>query len=276
MKNFTLLKHPSSWRRLSIATWKAPNNPTVYGTLLMDFTKAQDFLRRVNQSSEDKITATHFVAKAIALTLKKFPDLNGIIRWGKIYQRNTVDIFFQVAIPEEQADQRPDLSGAKVESCDEKSLGEIARELREKSEKIRTKQDPQFQSTLKLLGKIPGCLLNWALRFASFLIYNLGLSSKKLGLPPDPFGSAMVTNVGPLKLPAAFAPLVPMSRVPLIVCVGTVTERPWVVEGVVVVRPILDFGITFDHRFMDGLTGSRMVKYFQEILENPEGALEGE
>ncbi len=34
------------------------------------------------------------------------------------------------------------------------------------------------------------------------------------------------------------------------------------------------FGFTVP--FMDGLTGSRMVKYFQEIMENPEGALEGE
>lgn len=269
MKGFFRLKNPSSWRRISMATWKAPNDPTVYGSLALDFSNAQEFLKKLNVNLETKITVTHFVAKGVALTLKHFPDLNGIIRWGGIYLRKSVDIFLQVAVAG-AGEERADLSGVKIEHCDEKTLRQIAQELREKSQRIRNKKDPQFQSTLKLLQYMPSWALKWAIRFMGFFLYNLGWHSKRLGLPEDPFGSAMVTSVGSMDLPAAFVPLAPMSRVPFIVCVGSVTDKPWAIDGQVVVRPILDLGITFDHRFMDGATASRMVKYFKDLVENPQ------
>lgn len=269
-KRFHRLQKPSSWRRLSIANWKAPNDPTVYGTLLIDFSVAHCFLEKINAPSRPRVTVTHLVSKAVALTLKRFPDLNGMIRWKRIYLRQSVDIFLQVAIAEGGKDQKPDLSGTKIESCDTKSLTQIAAELKEKSEKIRQKKDPQFQKTLKLLNVVPALLLSWIIRLMAFLIHNLGINLPKIGLPVDPFGSAMVTSVGMLQVPSGFAPLVPMSRTPLIVCVGEVVERPWVHQGQVVARPILDLSFTLDHRFIDGLTGSRMAKCLKEIIQDPE------
>ncbi|EKD41505.1 MAG: hypothetical protein ACD_73C00690G0008, partial [uncultured bacterium] len=46
--------------------------------------------------------------------------------------------------------------------------------------------------------------------------------------------------------------------------------KPWVIDGLVLVRPIAQLGFTFDHRFIDGLTGAKMVKYFETLLANPE------
>lgn len=275
MKRFFRLKKPSGWRRISLAAWKAPNDPTVYGSLSVDFSKARNFLERLGQNADPKITVTHFVAKAVALTLKRFPDLNGIVRWGSIYLRKTVDLFLQVAVADTDK-EGADLSGVKIERCDEKTLREIALELREKSQRIRKREDPQFQSSLRLFQKLPPWFLKIALRLAGFLIYDLEWCSKRWGVPEDPFGSAMVTSVGSLDLPAAFVPLFPLSRAPFIVCVGAVSDRPWVVDGQIVVRPILDLGITFDHRFMDGATASRMVKYFKDLVENPENYLGSE
>lgn len=253
-----------------MATWKAPNDPTVYGKLPIDFTHAADYLEKINRNSPVRITVTHLIAKGVALVLKKFPDLNGIIRWKTIYMRKTVDVFLQVAVDSKGGDEQPDLSGAKIESCDEKSLAQIAGELRDKSGNIRTKKDPQFRGTLNLIKWIPNFALSWAVRFISFVLYNLGLSFPSLGLPADPFGSVMVTSVGMWSVPSGFAPLVPMSRVPLVICVGEVKDEPVVIEGKVVVRPILDLSVTFDHRFIDGLTGSRMAKYFRDIIEKPD------
>lgn len=252
-----------------MATWNPPNDPTVYGSLELDFTNGQNFLDRVNQTAKTKITVTHLVAKAVAMTLRHFPDINGLIRWRKIYLRETVDIFIQVAIPGER-EEKADLSGAKVDACDTKSLDEIAVQLKEKSHAIRRRQDPQFVSTLSFLDRIPAFLLPWLIKLMGFLIHDLGFHSKRLGLPEDPFGSAMVTSMGSLGIPAAYAPLVPMSRTPLVVCVGEIRQKPWVIDGQVVARPVVDLGVTFDHRFMDGLTASLMAKYFTRILEDPE------
>ncbi len=271
-KNFTKLQNPSPWRRLSLATWKAPNDSSVYGTMTVEATPLLAFLEKINKTSPVKITITHVVAKAVALTLKKYPDINGIVRFGNIYLRQSVDIFLQVAVAETLKD-RPDLSGAKINNCDQKSLLDIAQELIGQSQKIRQKEDPNFKSSHNLFKKVPSLVLSWGLRLASFLIYDLGLSIPKLGLPSDPFGSAMITSVGSLGVPPGFAPIVPMSRVPLLLCVGETTDRPWVVEKKVEARPVFDINVTFDHRFMDGLTGSRMYKYMTQILAAPENFL---
>ncbi|MBI2338879.1 MAG: 2-oxo acid dehydrogenase subunit E2 [Deltaproteobacteria bacterium] len=275
MKIFHPLKNPASWRRISIAVWNAPNDPTVYGKLEIDATAALAHLEKLNRGgsatgdSPVKITMTHLAARAIALTLHKFPDINGIIKWKKIYLRKTVDIFLQVAIEEGNEGERPDLSGAKIDACENKSVVQIARELKDKSGQIRRKEDPQFKATIRLLNLVPTFLLSWVIRFLTFLNYNLGVNLTGLGVPRDPFGSVMITSVGSLGMPPGYAPLVPISRVPIIVCVGQVAEKPWVAAGAVVVRPILELKFTFDHRFIDGLTGSRMAKYFRELLENP-------
>lgn len=269
-KKFYRLKNPSSWRRLSIANWKTPSDPTVYGSMAFDWTKAKNFLEEQNKKSDVKITPTHFMAKAIALVFRKYPDLNGIICWGQIYLRKTVDIFLQVAIEADTPDENQDLSGAKIDSCDTKTLSQIAKELKIKSQNIRKKNDPQFKQTLNMINIIPTFLLSFVLRILGILIHNLRVNLPSLGLVQDPFGSAMVTSVGMFGLPPGYAPLVPMSRVPLVVCMGEISDKPWVESGQVICRLIAEVKFTFDHRFIDGLKGAQMSNYLKKIIEEPE------
>ncbi len=270
---FTRLKNPASWRRISIANWNSPNDPTVYGSIDIDFSCCLDFLKKVNANSDVKVSATHVMAKAIALVLRKFPDLNGIVRWNRIYLRKTVDIFLQVSIEAQNIDEKPDLSGAKIEECDKKNITDIARELKDKSQQIRSKKDPQFKKTLGLFQMVPDLLLGIFVKVASFLIYNLDIHLPKIGLTSDPFGSAMVTSVGMLGIPPGFAPLVPASRCPLILCLGEIKDQPWVENGQLTIKPVGKLAITFDHRFIDGLTGSKMIRHLEEILQNPDAFL---
>jgi pyruvate/2-oxoglutarate dehydrogenase complex dihydrolipoamide acyltransferase (E2) component len=269
MPKFTRFRDVGLWRAIAAASWRAPNDPSVYGRLEIDFTDGLGFLEKTNASSPVPITVTHVVAKAMALVLKKFPEINSVIRRQRFYLRDGVDIFAQVAIPTDAEGRKPDLSGAKIIGCDAKSLSEIARDLASKSERIRSRKDPQFQATFGMLKWIPRSILSFVIRFLCFLTYEVGFSAPKLGLPEDPFGSAMVTSVGSLGAPAAFVPFFPLGRVPLIICVGQVRPRPWVVDGQVVARPVLDLVVTFDHRYMDGLTAVRMEEYFLEILKEP-------
>lgn len=262
------------WREVAAAVWRAPRDPSVYGTIEVDFTNGLAFLARVNGPGNPggsvKITPTHLVAKALTLVLQKFPEANASLRRGRFYLREGVDIFLQVAIPTDAQGRRADLSGAKILACETKSLSEIARELAVKSEKIRNRDDPQFKSTMGFLRWTPRLLRPFFLRLADFVVHDLGVSARGLGLPEDPFGSAMVTSVGSLGAPAAFVPLFPLARSPLILCVGEVRPRPWVMGDQVVPRPVLDVAATFDHRYLDGLTASRMNLYLVEILRDPQ------
>ena len=83
----------------------------------------------------------------------------------------------------------------------------------------------------------------------------------------------MVTNVGVFGLPHAFAPLVPFSRVPIVVTIGSVRDAPVADGGAIVVRPQVSIGVTLDHRVLDGYQAGKLARRFAEIVMDPVTAL---
>ena len=100
--------------------------------------------------------------------------------------------------------------------------------------------------------------------------FDWNISLRFLGLPRDPFGSAIITNVGSLGIDVAWAPLVPFTRVPLMVSVGTMQMAPQVVGDQVLPRPTMSVAVTVDHRLIDGVHAGAMTKIFKRCFENPE------
>lgn len=270
MSYFVKARHLTPWRKIALVSWGHPQDPSVYGQFDFDATPLLHYLEQVNRQGSEKVTLTHLIGKALGLVLARYPSANGIIRWGTLYLRSSVDIFFQVAIPHPDDDKKESLSGAKISNIDKKSLPELARELREQAHRIRHEEDLQFGKTFQMARWVPVFLLRWLVRLQGFLVFDLGLSLPKLGLFPDPFGSAMLTSLGSLGIPPGFPPLAPPSRCPLLICVGAVTDKPVVTEDKKIeVRPVVTLCSTFDHRFMDGLIASRMFKFLLEILKDP-------
>jgi pyruvate dehydrogenase E2 component (dihydrolipoamide acetyltransferase) len=55
-----------------------------------------------------------------------------------------------------------------------------------------------------------------------------------------------------------------------IVAAGVITERPWVYDGKLTVRPVLNLTLAADHRVTDGRAGSHFVHAIAELLATPE------
>ena len=79
-----------------------------------------------------RITPTLLAAKAITHCLQVRPELNGLLRHGKVYLRRNVSIFFQVNVPGRGVKGNRDeriakavLSGTTVHETETKSLAEI-------------------------------------------------------------------------------------------------------------------------------------------------------
>jgi pyruvate/2-oxoglutarate dehydrogenase complex dihydrolipoamide acyltransferase (E2) component len=79
----------------------------------------------------------------------------------------------------------------------------------------------------------------------------------------------MITNVGMLELDVAYAPLVPYSRVPILLTVGAVKDQPVVDDGVVKPGKVMNINVTFDHRFIDGVQAAAMSKSMRSWIEHP-------
>jgi pyruvate dehydrogenase E2 component (dihydrolipoamide acetyltransferase) len=264
MAGFRRSHAQSSWRSISLHTWSKPRDPTVYGSIDIDATNALDFVHAQTAASGVKVTLTHLVGKAAANAIAARPEVNSVIRRGHtIYERDSIDVFFQVAL-----DGGEDLSGAKVDAADRKSVVEIARELNERAERVRARDD-RFTQKRALITRVPAALRSVVLRTIEYLDYDLGLDLSRLGIPHDSFGSVMVTNVGSFGLPQGFAPLVPFSRAPLVLTVGSVERRPRAVGDSVQVRPVLSIGATLDHRLLDGFQIGQIARRFRETLEDP-------
>jgi len=262
-RRYRRIANPTSWRRLALATWKAPDNPTVYGTIDVDLSAGLELIEHLRRSLGIRVTVTHLVAKALALGLAEHPDGNGLIIGRRVYARDGVDIFLQVA-----SEDGRDLSGVKILDADRRPVQEIAREIEERAARVRARRDHEVDRSKDSLARIPDRLLAPAMKLVGFLTYNLGLDLSRLGVAYDQFGSAMVTSIGSIDagLGMALAPMVPFSHVPIIVLVNNVQRKPIAVGDRVEIRPILNLGCTFDHRFIDGVIGARIARSLRDNL----------
>lgn len=270
MRGFRKLERVSTWRRIAVHAWGAPRDPSVHGTIEVDATELLDVVRELRERSGARVTVTHVVGRALALAIRARPDVNAIVRSGSVWQRETINVFFQVAF-----EGGENLAGHKVARADEKSVVAIAKELSAGAGRVREKRGESVEAASKFRA-IPSPIVGAALRASTWLTYNLGLDLSRLGVPFDAFGSAMVTNVAGFGLSNGLPPLFPPSRCPILVLVGEVAERPWVHEGVVVPRPVLSLGVTFDHRLLDGFQAGTLAKRFREVVEHPRTALADE
>jgi pyruvate dehydrogenase E2 component (dihydrolipoamide acetyltransferase) len=239
--------------------------------LELDATRALAYVDKIRQESGRRITLTHVVGKAVAETLRRHPDINVIQRFGRLYPRQSVDVFFQVA---SDADGK-DLSGMTIRSAETKSVAQMAQEMEERVALIRANKDKSFAKMKGLMGALPGWAAGLLLNFSGFLLYGLNIWTPLMGTPKDPFGSVMITNIGSLGLDMAFAPLVPYSRVPLLVAVGATAERVVAHQGQAKVVPSIKLCVTFDHRVIDGMHASKMSRTMQKIFADPVTELGG-
>lgn len=259
----------SSFRRIAIGTWETTYDPSVYGTMEVRMDKAVDYLARFRAKTGKRVTVTHLVAKAMAAALQRMPDANAILRFNKIYLRKNIGVFFQVAMDDE-GEGKIDLSGATLYDVEQKSLVAIIEEFEEKVRKVKKREDPALEGTRSTMKKIPFPLLNTTLKFLSFLAYTLNLDMRAFGVPKDAFGSVMITNIGSIGLEQAFVPLVPYSRVPILLALGAVKDQPVVENGQIVPAKVMKVNATFDHRFIDGLHAAIMSKVLREHMDRPD------
>ena len=255
----------ATWRLLSLHLWGKPRDPTVYGTLEIDMTQALRYLDALNaEPGAPRVTVTHLAVKAIAKAIASNPEANALVSRRRLYLRDSVDVYCQVA-----TDGGDDLSGVKIASADVKSIHEIAAELARRAERVHDRSDAGSEKTKRTMRRVPRFLLGPLLRTVEYATYDLRLDLGRFGVAFDQFGSAMVSNVGGFGIANGLAPLVPASRVPVVLLLGEVAERVIARDGEIVAAPCMTVGCTFDHRVLDGFHAGKLARIVRACLEDP-------
>lgn len=264
-RTFQPAQQVSSFRQIAASMWGRPADPTIYGFVDIDVSTTLPFIEDFRARTGLRLTITHLVSMAVARAFGKHPKLNAKVRyWGKIEERASVDVFVSIS-----TEGGKDLSGTRVEAADTLSLEGLVESLQGRVEEVREGRDKDTTRTKNLLAQVPWWLARPALKLTDVLSNELHLDMPGLGLPIDPFGSAIVTNVGGFGIDTAFAPFVPMGRCPLLLLVTEIKERPLVIDGAIEARPVLRLCATFDHRIIDGYQAGLLAKEITSFVKGP-------
>ena len=123
----------SPWRSQALSAWDSASAASLHTVLEMN---AEPMLRYLEQQSERgglRVTSVPFVVKVAAMTLRELPDVNCLLRNGRLYRRRDADIFMPVALDEEGSD----LSFVVVRNADTKSPADIAGEVSRSARQMR-------------------------------------------------------------------------------------------------------------------------------------------
>ena len=197
----------TGWRKVAAAVWNHPNDPQIYGDLEIDATNLLAFIEEIRRATAVRVTVTHVVGKALAHALAEHRDLNTRLYKGRFLPRESVDVFFVASVEGGQ-----DVSGVK------KSLVEIADELQSRVGRIRSGGEAEVGKSKNLLDAMPFSVLRPLLTFLTWLTADKNADLKRLGLPRQAFGSAMVSSVAMFGVQKAYGPLSPLRNRPSLTC----------------------------------------------------------
>lgn len=80
-------------------------------------------------------------------------------------------------------------------------------------------------------------------------------------------GTITLTNVGVFGVDGG-TPIINPGQTSIL-AMGRVIDRPWVVDGRIEVRPVMQLSFSFDHRVIDGGIGSRALQSIASFLQDP-------
>jgi pyruvate/2-oxoglutarate dehydrogenase complex dihydrolipoamide acyltransferase (E2) component len=253
------------WRITAAAIYTTPTDSRVYGTLDIDVTDAKRFLDS-KRGKGVKITMTHLatvvLARAVAFDV---PEMNCFIRRGGIVGRKYIDVTVPVAIGGGEG-----VSAVLVKDAHARTVTSIAEEIRSGAEDNRAGRESTTVKNKYMLNRIPWPFRRPVFRLLKWVTVDMGVTIKALGLSADSFGSFVVSDIGSFGLNTGMTSLMPAAKVPAVIVLGKIEDKPVVKNGEVVIRTMLPLTGTFDHRIVDGLQIGKLARGIKRNFRKPE------
>lgn len=241
---------PLGPNRRMVAAASAVNreNSVIHLVTEADVSEARRLMAGHRDRTGERPSLTAYVVACLAGTLAEFPRFNAFRRGGRLVVLDdiTISVLVERDIGGERVPEPVVIHGA-----DRKAYRQIVGE-------IRTAQSAQAErlgaaSGVPWIRFIPGFLLRAFVRIAA-----RSISMQRR------FGVAGVTAVGMFGAGPAW--LVPLTNATVTVAVGTLVDRPVLIDDRVELREHLCLTISFDHDIVDGAPAARFAARFGEML----------
>jgi pyruvate/2-oxoglutarate dehydrogenase complex dihydrolipoamide acyltransferase (E2) component len=249
-------------RKIAVATWRPSRDGRIYTRMELDATAALAYIDQARADHGVRVTLVHVVGAALARALREVPEVRARVVLGRVIPLESCDIGFAVDV-----EQGADLAPVKVLAVDRLTPAQIAVAVEHGADRLRAGEDTAYRRTSGLIRLVPTWLMRPVLSVASLVAGGLG--APVFGQPGFPLGTAFVSNVGSLGLDEAFLAPMPLARTPVYLAIGAVQEKPVVVDGEIVIRPVVVLVATADHRLVDGAHAGRIAEVVRDLLLEP-------
>lgn len=268
-KHWKKLKDLSSWRKISVGMWGPPDDPTIYGHETLNVEKTLKYLDDIHEQTGNRVSMTALDVAAFATVYKENPHLNVMVVNRRVVERQSIDAFCQVAIPNEDTG-KADLSGVKLKGVGDMDPVQISDRLRRRAKKVRAGEDVEIEESKAIIDFVPSWFMRPMIKTVDFLTFNVPIDLDAAKIRSDPFGSFMVSSIAAFDLKLGYAPLVPASRCPLVALPGAVHDVVMPIDGEPKVVKGLTVAVTFDHRCFDGYQIGVIVRRMRDLMQDPE------
>ena len=235
----------------------------------IDLTAINEYLAKKNsENPEFKYTIFQLIATAIGKTVTLRPKMNRFIAGRRMYQRNEISLGF---VAKKQFSDHASEAFMMLRIHDDTTIDSFHDEMCRKVYCVRH-EGGHDNSTDKMdtLTKMPRPLLaivSWYLYIADYF----GKVPYSFIKDEPNYASIYLTNLGSIKLNAAYHHLNNWGTNSLFVVIGEKKLRPFYDEqGNMEMRDSLTLGITLDELIADGYYYSKTIKLIKYLLAHPE------
>ena len=234
--------------------------------LRIDLTKAEEFLAKKNAGNPAyKYNLFQLVLTAVLKTIVLRPVMNRFIANGNMYQRNEITAAFTVK--KIFADDGGEAL-ARIYAKEEDTLDTIHEEIYRQVSFCRSDKKDASTESMDFVQKLPGKHLIGAV--VRWLDRHGWMPSSLIATDPY-YCSAVLTNLGSLKIDAGYHHMTNWGTNSLFCAIGLMKKRPFFdEEGNMTMRMSVDLGFTIDERLADGYYYAKTKRLLKKLLENPE------
>lgn len=254
-EGYTVEPYPPM-RRFSIdAGWLGRRRHIMHGLLELDVTRAREYIREHKARTGESLSFTAFIIACLAKAAEANPHVHAYRTW-----RNQLVMFDDVKIntmievgSEAETFPMPHV----IEAANRKTFRQIHDEIRAaQAEPIGT-QEMQFMHSFLILPGFLRHLFYWFVNRAPLLTrkYSSSILVSAVGMM---FGSGPGWGI-------------PMANFTLTATLGSIVERPGVVDGRIEIREVLCITLSLDHDIIDGAPAARFTRQFRELVESGYG-----
>lgn len=238
----------------------------------IDLTNVNAFLEKKNaENPEYKYNLFQLIVTAMARILTLRPKMNRFIANKNIYQRYGISAAFVV---KKLFDDDGGEALAFLHFKDDDTIDTIHEAIYQRVSSCRSSGKDSDESstddTMEFLNKIPRFLSKFLLSVLCFLDRHGWIPQSIIASDPY-YASAVLTNLGSIKLHSGYHHLTNWGTNSVFVAIGEKKLRPFYDEqGNVTMKESIDLGLTIDERIADGYYYSKTVRLLRKLLENPE------